>query len=47
MFQFAYRKNYSTTQARTYFVDCIKKGFKDNKVTVAVMIDLEGAFDTV
>ena len=47
MFQFAYRKNHSTTQALTYFVDCIKKGFKDNKVTVAVMIDLEGAFDTV
>ena len=48
MFQFAYRKNHSTTQALTYFVDCLRKDFKTIiKVTVAVMIDLEGAIDTI
>ena len=38
IFQFAYRKNYSTY---------IKRAFLDNKHTVAALTDLEGAFDSV
>ena len=46
-FQFAYGKNHCTTQALTFFVDSIKKGFNQKQSTVAVMIDLEGTFDNV
>ena len=47
LFQFAYQKNFSTTQALTYFIDSIKRGFCDDQHTVAALIDLEGAFDSV
>ena len=44
IFQFAYKRNHSTTQALAYFVDNTQRGFLD---TVAALIDLEGAFDSV
>ena len=47
LFQFAYWKNFSTTQALTYFIDSIKRGFCDDQHTVAALIDLEWAFDSV
>ena len=47
LFQFAYRKNFSTTQALTYFIDSIKRGSCDDQHTVAASIDFEGAFDSV
>ena len=45
--QFAYRHGKSTTQALLSMISAIKAGYQDNKSTIAVFIDIEGAFDSV
>ncbi len=45
--QFAYRKESSTVHALMHMMQTIKKGFDEDQVTVAALLDLEGAFDAV
>ena len=45
--QFGFRPQHGTVDALLYLTEDIYKGFSEQQVTVAVMIDLESAFDTV
>ncbi len=45
--QFAYRRARGVVQALLTFVSAIHKGFERGEPTVATLIDLEGAFDTL
>ena len=47
LYQYAYQKNKSLTQAMLHFALSILEGFKREENTVAVFIDLEGAFDNL
>ncbi len=45
--QFAYLKSRNTAQALLSLVQQVKLGFREDKSTVAALVDLEGAFDGV
>ncbi len=45
--QFAYRRSRGVVQALLTFVSAIHEGFEKGEPTVATLIDLEGAFDTL
>ena len=45
--QFGFRKNRSTENAATCFIDHIRKGMDEGKFTGAIYIDLSKAFDTI
>ncbi len=46
-YNFAYKKHSSTLHALLYMINSIKEGFREDKVTAAIFIDLEGAFDAI
>ena len=46
-FQCGFRKNHSTQDAITYFMDCIRKGIHEGCVAAAVFVDFRKAFDSV
>ena len=43
--QFGFMKNKSTILATNELVAHIEKGFKKKKMTLAILLDIEGAFD--
>ena len=45
--QFAYRKNHSCQMAMFKFIQHIQENFNKSKATMAIFIDLEGAFDAI
>ena len=45
-YQFGFRPSCGTTEALLYFAQEIYKGFTEKKITLAVMIDFEAAFDS-
>lgn len=45
--QAGFRNNMSTSNALMRFVQSVKEGFNTRKSTLAVFIDLKGAYDTV
>ncbi len=46
-YNFAYKKNSSTLHGLLYMINSIKEGFREDKVSAAIFIDLEGAFDAI
>ena len=45
--QYAYRKNLSCQMAMFNFIQNVQENFNKDKVTIAIFIDLEGAFDAL
>ncbi len=45
--QYAYRKFRGVVQAMLHFICSVRRGFEEDKVSVAALVDLHAAFDTV